>query len=192
MNFTFPKEHTDPQNYYYFPKGFEDEEINKILSQVDSLEEKKAVTVGGQINPIRTSLIKWVPQNQEWSWLYEKMINLAIKANQLWKFDLHTAPEKIQFTEYYASEGGHYGWHQDIGKGPTSIRKVSITVQISDPNEYEGGDLEIWKGGDAPIKAPRGKGTVVVFPSYMMHRVTKVTYGKRQSLVLWVGGDHYR
>jgi PKHD-type hydroxylase len=73
-----------------------------------------------------------------------------------------------------------------------SLRKVSITVQLSDPSEYEGGDLDIWQGGKEYITAPRGKGTVVIFPSYMMHRVSPVTVGTRRSFVLWLGGEHYR
>ena len=72
------------------------------------------------------------------------------------------------------------------------MRKVSITVQLSDTDDYEGGNLEIWSGGDNVKIAPRGRGNVVIFPSYMMHRVTPVTKGTRKSFVLWVGGEHYR
>jgi PKHD-type hydroxylase len=75
-----------------------------------------------------------------------------------------------------------------------SKRKVSITVQLSDPSEYEGGDLQYFRGGN-PDNADtvfKKKGYVFLFPSYMMHRVTPVTQGVRKSLVLWVGGEHYR
>jgi PKHD-type hydroxylase len=157
------------------------------------IPEHRATTVASDDSAIRSSIVKWIPQNDQWSWLYDKMINMATIANNaLWNFDLQTAPEQIQFTEYHASQGGHYGWHQDIGPGMLSLRKVSITVQLSGPEDYQGGDLQIWQGGDNPIDAPKGKGTVVIFPSYMMHRVTKVTSGIRRSLVLWVGGEHYR
>ena len=112
----------------------------------------------------------------------------------LWHFDLHCLTDDIQYTEYYADKGGHYGWHQDMGPGDMSKRKISLTVQLSDPSEYEGGDLEYFRGGDPEKadKAPRGKGVVFIFPSYMMHRVTKVTKGTRRSFVLWVGGEHYK
>ena len=60
--------------------------------------------------------------------------------NSLWKFDLHQIPEMIQYTEYKAP-AGHYDWHADIGPGLLSNRKVSITVQLSEPDEYEGGNL---------------------------------------------------
>jgi PKHD-type hydroxylase len=112
--------------------------------------------------------------------------------NEVWKFNLISAQELIQYTEYYDTAEGHYDWHQDIGPGIGSQRKVSITVQLSEADEYEGGDLEMWSGGNHVAVAERGAGVVFIFPSYMMHRVTKVTKGTRRSFVLWVGGDHYR
>ena len=117
---------------------------------------------------------------------------MATEANNcLWNFDLVTATEDLQFTEYYATNKGHYDWHLDTGPDNLSIRKVSITVQWSDPSEYEGGELELLRGRDPEI-APKGKGVVVMFPSYIMHRVTPVTKGTRKSFVLWLGGGHYR
>ena len=191
--YLFPKKHVDLQNYYYFGNGFSSAELDKIYREVGDIPFVEATTIGGDNKEARSSSIKWVPQYQQWNWLYGKLMDMAIEANAaLWDFDLQSAPEQIQYTEYYAAEGGHYTWHQDIGPGMLSLRKVSITVQLSDPNEYEGGDLEIWQGGDGPLQAPRGKGTVVIFPSYMMHRVTKVTTGTRRSFVLWLGGEHYR
>jgi PKHD-type hydroxylase len=79
----------------------------------------------------------------------------------------------------------------DIGPGSISHRKVSITIQLSDPSEYEGGDLELWYGGSI-IQIPKNKGLTVLFPSFSMHRVTPITKGTRKSLVLWVGGEHYK
>jgi len=127
-------------------------------------------------------------------------MKLSIEANdELWRFDLRTALESIQYTEYYASENGHYDWHQDIGHGALpSKRKVSITIQLSESDEYDGGELLICTGSNGSGQldnnkiCPRGKGVAVLFPSYMMHRVTPVTRGVRKSLVLWVGGSHYR
>ena len=192
-HFVFPKNHSDSQNYFYFSDGISTDELKRLFNDVALIPEHRATTVGADDSAIRSSIVKWIPQNDQWSWLYDKMINMATTANNvLWNFDLQTAPEQIQFTEYHASQGGHYGWHQDIGPGMLSLRKVSITVQLSGPEDYQGGDLQIWQGGDNPIDAPKGKGTVVIFPSYMMHRVTKVTSGVRRSLVLWVGGEHYR
>ena len=114
----------------------------------------------------------------------------------VWNFDLTSAPECIQYTEYHGSDMGEYAWHQDIGPNELSARKISITVQLSDDNEYEGGELLFWMGGnsleDNNLVAPRGKGTVVLFPSYVVHAVKPVTKGIRKSFVLWLGGGHYK
>ena len=193
----FNKKLNDPQNYYWYKHGFSKEELEKVYNGVSSLPFEGATLLGNQdvneIKKIRSSSVKWIPKNDEWMWLYNKLMDMAMTANEaLWNFDLISAPELIQYTEYYDVEGGHYSWHQDIGIGSGSHRKVSITVQLSEANEYEGGDLEMWKGGDDYVTAERGAGVVFIFPSYMMHRVTKVTRGTRRSFVLWVGGDHYK
>jgi len=194
MNF---KEQINLQNYYWYKEGFSREELNKIYDGVARLPFNDA-TVFGSDNPeiikkIRSSSVKWIPKNDEWMWLYEKLMDMAATANnEVWKFNLISANELIQYTEYYDTQEGHYDWHQDIGPGIGTQRKVSITVQLSEANEYEGGDLEMWSGGDNVAIAERGAGVVFIFPSYMMHRVTKVTKGTRRSFVLWVGGDHYR
>jgi PKHD-type hydroxylase len=194
-NVLFEPKLVDTQNYYFFEKGFTDEELDKIYKDVANIQFINAGTgpENNQDKSIRSSSVKWVPKNKEWGWLYDKMMAMIIEANDnVWNFDLYSVLDDIQYTEYHATNDGHYGWHQDIGPGALSTRKVSITVQLSGPDEYEGGDLEYWKGGQDIQKAPRGKGVVFIFPSYMMHRVTPVTKGVRRSFVLWVGGGHYK
>lgn len=207
MNYTFEQPENDPQQWYWFKEGLSQEEVNRIIQLASELPIHRATTIGNDgvaregndPNGIRSSMVKWIPQNQDWDWLYKKLVGFAEEANNnLWKFDLHSAPEQIQYTEYYAHENGHYDWHQDIGPGPApSRRKVSITIQLSDSDEYEGGELQITSGGDASNDwgaqtCPRGRGVAVLFPSYMMHRVSTVKKGTRRSLVLWVGGSHYK
>jgi PKHD-type hydroxylase len=88
---------------------------------------------------IRKSRIKWIFPNNETKWIFEKLREVILQGNQLYKFRLHGIPS-IQIAEY--TDGGHYDWHIDTGKGYTSNRKLSISVQLSDSSEYEGGDLE--------------------------------------------------
>ena len=195
--YTYPIIENDPQNYYYFEDGFSKEELKKIEKGVARLPLNTATTVGGLNIDTRTSRVKWVPQENNWAWLYEKLADYALQANDsLWNFNLHTLPEQIQYTEYLGSKNGKYEWHQDIGPGMLSWRKVSITVQLSEPDEYEGGDLQMFQGGEYKeqnfINAPRKAGCVFIFPSYMLHRVTPVTKGIRKSFVLWSGGGHYK
>ncbi len=194
LNYTFDQQETDSQNYYFFKNGFSKKELNRIEEDVHTLPWQVAETAGGD-KKNRKSNIKWIPQNDDWFWLYEKLSNMAVTANNaLWNFDLNQIPEMIQYTEYHAP-AGHYDWHADIGPGLLSKRKVSITVQLTEAHEYEGGNLELFRGGsmEGPFEtAERNAGCVVLFPSYLMHRVTPVTRGTRKSFVLWLGGGHYR
>lgn len=198
INYTFPREYNNPISHYVFENAFSPEELQYIYDNVDSLPFQAGTIMSDDISDIRKSRIKWIPQNPEWDWLYERLIAYAHEANQNeWGFELLTAPENIQYTEYLENNNGKYEWHQDIGPGVPSLRKVSVTVQLSHPDEYEGGDLQMWMGGDprdpsSVINCTRGHGTVVVFPSYVPHQVTPVTKGIRRSFVLWVGGEHYK
>ena len=207
MNYTFEQPENDPQQWYWFKEGLSQEEVKRIIQMASELPVHRATTIGNDgvprevndPNGIRSSMVKWIPQDRDWDWLYKRLVGFAEEANNnRWQCDLHSAPESIQYTEYYAHENGHYDWHQDIGPGPLpSRRKVSITIQLSDSDEYEGGELQITSGGEASDNwgaqtCPRGRGVAVLFPSYMMHRVSPVTKGTRRSLVLWVGGSHYK
>jgi len=186
-------------NYYWFEEGFTPEELSRIENQVQLIPSQAGVTEGGAQDQgegldSRNSSIKWVPFSNETKWIYDKIGELAsIANNEVFHFNLYNMPEQIQYTEYYGTNKGHYDWHMDLGsQGFMKFRKISVTVQLSDSNEYEGGDLQIWTGGQYPMTAPRGKGNVVIFPSFMMHRVTPVTSGTRKSFVLWLGGEHYK
>jgi PKHD-type hydroxylase len=195
--YVFPKTSTANQsNYYWFQEGFTAEELIQIEELTQNLDFVQGTTEGG--NPtdtsVRNSQIKWVPFSPETKWIYDRLGMYASEANnELFQFDIDYMPENIQYTEYYGSDQGGYEWHMDIGStGGMNLRKISITVQLSDSDEYEGGDLQLWTGGTMPLTAPRGKGNVVVFPSFMLHRVTPVTTGTRKSFVIWLGGGHYR
>lgn len=198
MAYSFKRDQNDPQQYYWFESGLTKEELIKFNNLILNLEYQDATIIGDVSSgekslDVRSSKIKWIPHSDEWNWLYNKFQDMIAEANdELWNFNIYDIVEEIQYTEYHASDMGHYDWHQDIGPGDASLRKISLTVQLTDSNLYEGGDLEIWQGGEVRDKTPRGSGIVIIFPSYMMHRVTPVTKGVRRSLVLWVGGEHYK
>ncbi len=196
MSYRFKAEENDPQQYYWYKDGLSAEELTKFNNLIHGLEYTSATILGDpekSTKEVRSSKIKWIPHTKEWNWLYHKFQEMITEANdELWKFDIHDVIENIQYTEYHATDDGHYDWHQDIGPGEASLRKISLTVQLTEDSAYEGGDLEIWNGGSNHDKTPRGSGIVIIFPSYMMHRVTPVTGGIRRSLVLWVGGEHFK
>ena len=194
--YEFPLDYsTDPSEYYWYKDAFSEEEVAKIIRDAQELQVRQGNVVGSSDeNPrydVRKSDIRWIPQEEKYKWIYERIMELAIEANNaIWKFDLHTAPELMQFAEY-KEDGGHFDWHPDLGPGDLSVRKISITIQLSDPSEYEGGDLQLLRSRHAENTA-KGKGVAVLFPSYMLHRVTPVTKGTRRSLVLWLGGGHFK
>ena len=181
-------------DYYWFSNAFTSDELSTIEKMTSNLEWETAATgqdESSNISDYRKSKIKWCPHNDEWSWVYEKLHNMLVEANNaMWKFDLTHMREQIQYTEYYGG-GGHYDWHMDCGIGIQNQRKISVTVQLSDSDEYEGGDLQFNLGSE-PITAPRIQGAAVIFPSFYLHRVTPVTTGTRKSFVLWVGGEPYK
>lgn len=197
QNYTFDRNpHRDDvtyTDYYWFENGFTKEELTKIEAMTSELPWETAAT--GQddtssVSDYRKSKIKWCPQNEDWHWVYSKLHNMIFEANNvMWKMDITTMPESIQYTEYYEG-GGQYDWHMDCGIGLQNRRKISVTVQLSDSSEYEGGELEFNIGKQ--ITAPRVQGAAVIFPSFYLHRVTPITKGTRKSFVLWVGGEPYR
>jgi PKHD-type hydroxylase len=118
------------------------------------------------------------------------MANIARNLNgQFFGFNLFGFNESMQYT-VYKDNGGHYDWHIDKGILSSSPRKLSLVLQLSDPSEYEGGDLEIMISKDV-IKLEKRKGLVWAFPSWVLHRVTPVTKGIRRTIVVWVTGPKF-
>ena len=108
--------------------------------------------------------------------------------NDLYKFLLCGTFERIQYTEYDETYEGHYDWHSDIGEDNTSFRKLSVSIQLSD--EYEGGELEFFLDREI-VTVPKRIGDVIVFPSFITHRVQPVTKGIRKCLVIWASGPPF-
>lgn len=98
---------------------------------------------------------------------------------------------RIQYTSY--CEGEYYNWHNDeMRYADGSIRKLSFTLQLSDPSEYEGGDVQILESSSNELLImPKERGSITIFDSRLKHRVKKVTKGFRQSLVGWVIGPSF-
>lgn len=115
---------------------------------------------------------------------------VSVLNSNIWRFDLESMNVSAFILEYGA--GGHYSWHIDLGAGEYARRKISLTLQLSSPSSYTGGDLELYGAGSHPTAASRNLGALTLFPSYILHRVTPVTKGKRVALVAWVSGPPFR
>lgn len=180
-------------NYYYYTNAFTEVEMERIDEIASTLPRLKGETGGGEdgtVSDYRVSDISWIPQNQSSEWLYKKIADYAIEANtQMWNFDIWGYHDTLQYTIYHGN-GGHYDWHADLGP-MISNRKLSCVLQLSDPKDYEGGDLQMNIGASI-LTVPREKGLLCFFPSFVLHRVTPLTGGTRKSLVTWLCGANLR
>jgi PKHD-type hydroxylase len=136
----------------------------------------------------RVSDIAWIEPAADSQWLYHRLGSLFGRINASYGFELVGFVEPLQFTCYGA--GQYFGWHVDIGGDTTSLRKLSLTIQLSAADDYQGGDLQFH--GAAEMPAARAQGTAVAFPSYLAHQVSPVTRGLRRSLVAWAYGPAFR
>ena len=215
--------------YYYFQSALSPKLCDDIVAYGKQHQAEMAVTGGlgrndnndayksdgtmkkGAIKNLqkkRKSEIVWMNDH----WIYKEIHPYIHQANRDadWNFDWDFS-ESCQFTKY--GVGQHYGWHCDSWDKPYDkpddpnsngkIRKLSVTVSLSDPSEYEGGNLEFdfrnqidWeRNKKSKIKECteiRPRGSIIVFPSFVWHRVNPVTRGTRYSLVIWNLGKPFR
>ena len=145
---------------------------------------------GGTDTKKRVTTISWIPF-KEMDPMYNQVNQFIQQANlNHFGFGDIQITEQAQFTEYPV--GGFYDWHMDCDVNMAHeppVRKISMTVLLNDPLEFEGGDLELM----SPGKFKKLKqGHAMVFASFLNHRVAPVTRGVRQSLVMWFGGTPFR
>ena len=178
--------------FYTWDKPLTKEECEFLISDCSSGECHNAKT-GNDLDPlitrpeIRKTKIKWVDSSKLISHAMSGYVSEA--NNNYFKYEL-THNQTIQFAEYVG--GDHYTWHTDAGKDEDNVcRKLSTVILLSDPNDFEGGDFEIFYG-DKVEKPFSRQGSVVVMDSRDWHRVTPVTKGVRYSLVMWTMGPKFR
>jgi PKHD-type hydroxylase len=208
-------------HYWYFTKALSEKFCNRVIELGKKVNKEVAIT-GHQtlklqkskklskeelknLKKIRNSNIAWLSEQ----WIYDELhpyINEANK-NAGWNFQWDWS-EACQFTIYKKNQ--FYDWHADSWEKPYDdpsnlntngkIRKLSMTLSLSDENDYEGGDLEfdprnyhnIKNSKTLICKEVKPKGSLVVFPSFVYHRVTPVTKGTRYSLVMWNLGHPFK
>lgn len=165
-------------------------ECQKILALANKYPATVASTGDGG-NKVsyssRNTMVSTLFPDPETIWIFDKLEAAVEKLMDHFRFDVVGFYEGAQLYRYPTN--GYFRAHMDIGKGHTSTRKLGITVQLSEADTYEGGDLEFI---DSAETAPRELGTIVIFPTYMMHCVRPVIRGERLSLVSWVHGPAFR
>jgi len=176
-------------------------------------KSKVGIGQGKYLEEVRNSNNSWIPTDH---WISGFIWHYVQKANrENFVYDISSIDsETLQFTKYNVGE--FYGWHHDEGLSssykpePTVtkdsnlnidnylkikcqlVRKLSVSLLLSDPEEYEGGNLELKSLDGELFIAPRIRGTICIFDSRTLHRVQPVTKGVRKSLVAWIVGPRWK
>lgn len=166
------------------------EEVKEWVENIEKIYPySKANTMGGHNDEVRSSKIRWVTGD---SYLTEFLFQVANQFSE--KTGIHIYKNcEIQYTEYDAAYKGHYSMHHDVNwnRSDGIDRKLSVTFQLSDPNDYEGGDFLFEEIENPDPQKLKQLGTYLIFPSYHRHMVTPVTKGIRKSLVAWFYGPQW-
>ena len=203
--------------YWYFQSAIPERICDDIVRYGKSLQDQMAITGGYANKTLNKNEIKDLKKkrNSNIVWMNDRWIYKEIQpyvhhanANAGWNFEWDFS-ESCQFTKY--KKGQYYDWHCDSWDQPYwrenqndpsngKIRKLSVTISLSNPKDYKGGELEFDFRNNDPDKKVKPykckeilpKGSLVVFPSFVWHRVCPVVKGSRYSLVIWNLGYPFR
>ncbi|WP_092885518.1 2OG-Fe(II) oxygenase [Roseicitreum antarcticum] len=174
--------------------AFTASECALIIAAISKNPTDEALLVGGnKDHNLRKAELVWTDDVAGMEWVMDRLIELVRRSNRdRFEFDLREFAESPQVAIYKSSDSGHFAWHSDIGGGPASgKRKLTLVLQLSSADTYDGGDLEIMPGAQI-LAANRAQGCISVFPSFMLHQVTPVTRGIRYSMTAWAHGPAFR
>jgi PKHD-type hydroxylase len=187
-------------SYWVFDSVISEDICKKIIKLGKKQTNKKKAEVGTKQrvnNKIRDCSVSFFSDK----WVYDILNPYLKSANNSaeWNFDINFC-EPLQYCGYKKSE--YYKWHQDtyFTKNHEDIRKLSLSLALNDNSEYEGGKFQFdLRDHDTGIKRNilhakelNKRGTIIVFPSFLTHRITPVTKGVRYSLVGWFKGPKFR
>jgi len=173
------------------------EEIIYEGLKISPIEASVGFNNYSQNNSVRKSTVRWIDRKHpKLNWLFDEFTNFFHIANhnafgvELWRLN------EIQFTEYTEETQGFYHWHNDINwdDGRCVHRKLSLILQLSDPEDYIGGEFEmqpLYLSSPSP-KEIKEQGTIIVFPSFLVHKISPIIKGNRHSLVAWIEGPKWK
>lgn len=172
---------------------FSVEECEKIMALGKAQAEREGrldPTIDqSDLPPARSSKVTWFHLEENNKWIFERVKALVELVNEHYKFEISGMYEAIQFSRY--EKGDYYHWHQDLGPGTYSIRKISVVIHLSEPGQFEGGELQTMQSGQ-PAACQWEQGSATIMPAYEAHRVTEMLSGERYSLVCWVSGPCFK
>lgn len=170
---------------------FTDAEIDRLIAEHAPLIADAKLGAGAMSARVRRSQVVFLGPEDKYRWLYERIGMTVAECNRRYfDVDIRGLEPNIQLARYDSSDQGFYDWHTDFA-GFRPLRKLSVSIQLSRSEDYDGGDLELMLTGQ-PAAVDRTKGALIVFPSFTLHRVAPVTRGTRWSLVAWILGPRWR
>ena len=174
--------------YAYWEKAFTKEECKTIIDIAKNKGLIKGTTTGK--TDARLSKVSWLYSTDDLGWVFKKITDIVLNLNdRFFQFDIFGLNEGLQFTNYKAPSD-KYKKHVDR-EVDSVIRKLSLSIQLTDPKEYQGGELLLYEN-EKGIEMKKEQGTLILFPSYTLHEVKPVTKGERNSLVSWVTGKQFK
>ena len=184
---------TSREMWAYAEKAFSPEECDAIIeigkkigfddSKVNNEEKLK-------LNVRKSKVCFLNPKDRSVEWIYRRATDFVNDINrQFWNYDLSYI-ETLQFTAY-TQKDDFYDKHVDQALSGPFYRKLSFSIQLSDPDTYEGSDLLMYASDD-PVNTRRNRGAMIFFPSFVVHKVTPLVSGERYSLVGWVCGPPFK
>jgi PKHD-type hydroxylase len=179
---------------------FSSKELDTIVRLGDGLALEKAELSGGGYDNmghdnIRSTQVAWMPRNSQTEMLYGRLEDAVLRLNaRFFRFDL-SGLAMFQYALYGGPDGGHFDWHKDYGRDPADPgqepRKVTLSLQLSDPSDYKGCELQVRAGNQIDV-APKARGSLAAFPANVLHQVTPIEAGIRRALVVWAVGPEFR
>jgi len=172
-----------------------EEQCKTIISSCETtLRLQAGETEDGQVHEhLRSSDISWLTPDSDHRWLFDKIRDCMNAVNSDWfRYNL-VGFEGVQFTKYSyrAGRSDFYSSHVDTTSSNGTVRKLSFTIQLSDPESYSGGEVILYKSLIDSVAIGKAVGSISFFPSYTIHEVAPVTRGVRYSLVGWGRGPAF-
>jgi PKHD-type hydroxylase len=200
-----PKERRKTFPYYvYWNDAFSNCELNDFENICDTYDRERASTVGEKdkedCEKVRKSEVCFIDRNNKTSWIFDRFNQVITNMNnEFYQFILN-GYDKFQYTVYNSENQGKYDWHMDTIMGPMpddsfdEIRKLTCVMLLKEPvKDFSGGEFELnISNEEYPMVPEMTRGTIIAFPSFLLHRVKPVYLGVRKSVVIWVEGPKFR
>lgn len=183
------------QSWYYHWKGCADSETVKQFKKIGDALPVQEAQLGSLDNAVndkktRISEISWIHRNSTTNHLFDFITERTDRIN-FWNFGFRLiGMEALQYTRYPIN--GHYQYHNDVILNKTKdCRKLSISLCLSNADDYKGGELLLSPHAAAATSIKLGFGDMVAFPSFLPHKVSPITEGERITVVTWLYGPKF-